>query len=55
MSNKNCDVCGINEKACMHCLDFNYKKRDHRVTVMFWFAMGFLFAIGILLIEIAIS
>jgi predicted nucleic acid-binding Zn ribbon protein len=52
MSKKTCSVCGLNEKACMHSIQLRDEKTDVRVKMMFWFAIGFLFAIGIMFIEI---
>ena len=52
MSNKNCPVCGLNEKACLHSLQLREERTDLRVKMMIWFAIGFLFAIGLMFIEI---
>lgn len=55
MSNKNCTVCGLNKGVCKHWLEFRHKIRDQRVAEVFWFSMGFIVAMIILLIENLIS
>jgi len=52
VKNNYCTVCGIPEKACLHHLQKREEKRDLRVTRICWFAVGFLTAMGMLLIEI---
>jgi predicted nucleic acid-binding Zn ribbon protein len=51
MSKKNCSVCGLNEKACLHSLQLRDEKADLRVTKIFWFSVGFILALGVVFIN----
>lgn len=52
MSKKTCSVCGLNEKACMHCLQLRDERTDLCVTRILWFFIGFVIAIAAMFIEI---
>jgi hypothetical protein len=45
-------VCGFPEESCLHQLFKQAKIRDTRLNCMLWFSIGFVAAIGIILIEI---
>lgn len=44
---KHCNVCGLNEEACLHSLEKQGNIKDLRVTRLFWFLIGVL-ASGVL-------